>query len=594
MLRKRATNRLLHLLAAAFIVISIGLAFGPVPAAGQTETEPQSSKTPADYVQSGREFIAEGQNEKAIEAFRKAIELDPKAEEIYLELAALFGSFQRANEQIELLHAAHRQIPSSKIITTSLFLALMRSGREQDVIDTGREYLAQEPTNAPAMVAMASIYTKRKQFTEAAELWERAIEVDPGNAGAWYGLAGVYGFMNRTQEAVDALQRVLDSVPKGELHNMAWAARVASLAKLGFSRESYEQVDLEIRENPDNDLAFLMRAILKQERQLPEEAIADAERAAAISSNSLFRSIALSVLGGNQILMSRYRDAIEPLKESLELFPENAPSHALLATAFFYSAEYEEAIDQLDKAIHSKLLDWPILNSAKFTMEAFNNLAICLIKIGRPEDAEKALRYSAQLDPTQAGPRTNLATLLIMQKRYSEAESELRACIQQGIADWRTYMALGSLLTEQKQYAESIPVYRQALKLQPENPMILNNLGYALAETNTNPEEAVDLLKRAVKRMPSVSAIRDSLGWAYFKAGDLSKAEEELLQAIKLDSKSSVLPDHLGDVYGKMGRKADSVAQWRSALALATTEADKIRIQSKIDEASAKAKAGIP
>ena len=201
------------------------------------------------------------------------------------------------------------------------------------------------------------------------------------------------------------------------------------------------------------------------------------------------------------------------------MLPENAPSHALLATAYFYAGAYDDAIDELDEAIHCKLPDMPVLDSAKFTMGAFNNLALCLVKIGRPEDAEKALRYSAQLDPTHPGPRTNLALLLVSQKRYSDAESELRTCMRLGIAEWKTYATLGAVLAAQKRYPECIPVYRQASRLQPENPMIMNDLGYALVETNSNLQEAIDLLRRAVKLVPLSGAVHDSLGWAYFKSG---------------------------------------------------------------------------
>jgi tetratricopeptide (TPR) repeat protein len=586
MLRHRTSIGLFHFPVVAFIIGFASLSFKPAQASSQTGFDLQSPQTAADYVKAGRDFSIKEQTEQAIQAYRWAIELDPKSEEAYLELSPLLSASGKVDELVDLLYSGHQQIPSSKPIAANLFMALMRSGRDDDIVEIGREYIAQEPQNVQAMAAVALIYSKRKQFLDAAELWERVIDVDAKNAAAWYGLAGAYVFLNRTQEAMDAFQHVLDIVPNGELHNLAWAAKVASLAKLGLTRESIELVEREVRLNPDNDLAFLLRAVLKQGQNLPEEAIADAEQVVALSGNPAIRSIAYSVIGGNQIMMSRYQDAISPLKKSIELFPENAPSHALLAAAYFYLASYDDAIDELDLAIHSKLLDLPVLDNAKFTMEAFNNLALCLVKIGRLEDAEKALRYSAQLDPTQSGPRTNLAIVLLSQKKYSDAESELRACIRLGIADWRTYTVLGSVLVTQKRYPDCIPIYRQALRLQPENPMILNDLGYALAETNTNLEEAIDLLKRAVKLVPLNGAVHDSLGWAYFKSGDLAKAEEVILHAVKLDPKSFAISEHLGDVYQRMGRKADANIYWKSALTLATDDESKVQLQSKIDKAS--------
>ena len=130
------------------------------------------------------------------------------------------------------------------------------------------------------------------------------------------GWRGLIQNLTRNQEALDAFQHVLDIVPNGELHNLAWGGKIAALAKLGFSRESFEQVEREVRLNPDNALAFLLRAVLKQEQNLPVEAIADANQVLALSGSPMIRSFAYGVIGGNQIMMSRYHDAISPLKKS--------------------------------------------------------------------------------------------------------------------------------------------------------------------------------------------------------------------------------------------------------------------------------------
>jgi Flp pilus assembly protein TadD len=151
-----------------------------------------------------------------------------------------------------------------------------------------------------------------------------------------------------------------------------------------------------------------------------------------------------------------------------------------------------------------------------------------------------------------------------------------------GIADWATYMMLGSLLLPQKSYAEAVQTFRQALKLQPGNPYVMNNLGYTLLELDSNLDEALNLTQRAVKAAPANAFFRDSLGWAYFKTGNLAEAERELLQAAQGNPKSAVPLEHLGDVYQKLKKSAEALSYWKAALALATDEDTRVRIQAKI------------
>jgi len=421
-----------------------------------------------------------------------------------------------------------------------------------------------------------------KQYDNAMELFQKALAVDERLPYAWYSLGMIYLIQGRNENALAAAQRVLDINPKDQMGKQAWLLKVGLLMMLGRTSESADEIDREISTNPDNGYAFFMRSLLKLTQKRPEEAIADLIKGLEFPGDLRLRAAMYGQMGLCQIQLSRYEAAIQSLEKSIELVSENAPAYALLSTAYFRLSSYEKAIDYLDKAINSKDLDLPLMNNVRFNMEAFSNLTICLIGLGRWQDAEKAARYAVQLGPNELNPHMNLVLVLVGQNRKAEAESELRAVVKQGIADWNTYLALGSLYLEQKKLTDAVPLFRQALKLQPENPMIMNNLGYTLLELNTNLEEATDLIKRAVKAMPSIMAFRDSLGWAYFKTGDLVGAERELLQAANASPKSPAVLEHLGDLYSKMKRKPDAISYWKAALALVGDDEARTRLQSKI------------
>lgn len=109
---------------------------------------------------------------------------------------------------------------------------------------------------------------------------------------------------------------------------------------------------------------------------------------------------------------------------------------------------------------------------------------------------------------------------------------------------------------------------RKAISVNPEYADALNALGYFFAENGTNLDEAVDLIKKALKKSPRQAGYIDSLGWAYFKQGKLDEALEQLETAIRLMPQSAEIQDHLGDAYMKKGLKDKAIAAWQRAIQL--------------------------
>ena len=222
------------------------------------------------------------------------------------------------------------------------------------------------------------------------------------------------------------------------------------------------------------------------------------------------------------------------------------------------------------------------MEAPQFTASVFHSLAVSLIKLESWADAEKALRYVIQLTPALPEPRMNLFAVLQAQGRYREAEMVLRDSVSQGAADAGTYRMLATLLYAQNDLMEAARMLRQAHRLDPGNPNIMNSLGYILLELDTNLEEARDLIKQAVNAAPANASYRDSLGWAHFKLGNLEEAEKELLWAAQYNPESAVTLEHLGDLYLKQDRKEDAIRFWKAALDLTTNDDAKASLQSKI------------
>jgi len=141
---------------------------------------------------------------------------------------------------------------------------------------------------------------------------------------------------------------------------------------------------------------------------------------------------------------------------------------------------------------------------------------------------------------------------------------------------------LGNVLDEQGRKAEAEKEFRKALELEPNNALILNNLGYSMVERGENLEEALKMIQRAVDAEPGTGAYLDSLGLALFKLGRLAEAESPLLEAARQFPASSAVHEHLGDLYAGQGRPDHARAAWQKALSLSTEPKETARLKSKL------------
>ncbi len=171
--------------------------------------------------------------------------------------------------------------------------------------------------------------------------------------------------------------------------------------------------------------------------------------------------------------------------------------------------------------------------------------------------------------------------------RYTDAIDVYSRAIAAATADGYTktdsiVYARGTAYERLGQWDKAEADLRAALKNQPNNPQILNYLGYSLADRGANLAEAEELLQRAARAEPDAGYIIDSLGWVQFKRGNYAMAVKVLEQAISLTAGDMTVHEHLGDAYDKVGRTREASFEWAHALSFAEQEADKVRLQQKL------------
>ena len=147
---------------------------------------------------------------------------------------------------------------------------------------------------------------------------------------------------------------------------------------------------------------------------------------------------------------------------------------------------------------------------------------------------------------------------------------------------WTLWLLRGGALHEADEWPAAKAALEAAYKLAPDQPIVLNYLGYAQLERRENLEEAERLIKEASRLQPEDAAITDSLGWTYYIRGNVPKAIELLERAAQGQPADPVINEHLGDAYYTAGRRYEARYAWEAALLYAEEE-DAERLRAKIE-----------
>jgi Flp pilus assembly protein TadD len=202
-------------------------------------------------------------------------------------------------------------------------------------------------------------------------------------------------------------------------------------------------------------------------------------------------------------------------------------------------------------------------------------------------DKDKALSiaqaaHAGAPDDEQAA--TTLADLLRADERYGESVKVLDPIIQgQGArADWRLLYMRAVDLQQSDRWTEAEHDLSRALAQNPDEPELLNFLGYAWIDRGENLPRAMAMVKKAVSLNPQSGAMVDSLGWAYYRLGDYKNAVQQLESAVVLEAGDAEINDHLGDAYWRVGRRTEAQFQWRRVLTLEPTAKLKASVEAKL------------
>lgn len=206
--------------------------------------------------------------------------------------------------------------------------------------------------------------------------------------------------------------------------------------------------------------------------------------------------------------------------------------------------------------------------------------------MGNRPDAIKRLTGIVATDPNDVDAISVLGDLLRSDKQYQAAADAYTKAL--GVTggstpgDWRFYYVRGIAYERSDKFPLAEKDFLKALDLNPNQPQVLNYLGYSWVDKGLNLTRALGMIQKAVQASPNDGYIIDSLGWAYYRLGRYPEAVAQLEQAATLRPNDPEINDHLGDAYWKVGRHLEAHFQWNVAYAMDTDGSVKARVQPKL------------
>ncbi len=254
---------------------------------------------------------------------------------------------------------------------------------------------------------------------------------------------------------------------------------------------------------------------------------------------------------------------------------------------------------------------------------ALLSLADLYETVKKPAMAIKVYERMPASSPLKRNAQIQLATNLDAAERSDEAIKILKTVTTEDARDLEAIMALGNIERGRKKFADCAQTYslgidvlppnndkvnsvyyyyrgiceerskqwgkaeadmRKALELQPEQPHVMNYLGYSWIDQGINLDEGMKMIKRAVDQRPDDGYIVDSLGWAFYRIGNYEDAVKNLERAIDLKPEDPTINDHLGDAYWRIGRTLEAKFQWAHARDLKPEPEELPKIEAKIEK----------
>ena len=540
----------------------------PAPDLGLRPQGAHKADALARFVE-GMAFEENGEMERALEAYRKVLNVDPGQSELASRVAGLLIQQDDFPQAIDVLKDAIKSNPNNAEPYQQLaFIYTRYLKRTDQAIDYANRAIALKPGDVEGYQRLVEIELAAGQERRALEALDRALKVHSSDPNFWIRLGKLYVailFKSDSQPKPDELKKTNEVFKKAAENSGDDPGILKDVADYyAASQQMKEAIPLYLR-------------VLELQ---PDDANAREKLATGF------------------VLTNQRDKAVEMLEQIIKEHPEKYQPYDLLAQVLDEEARSLQRANRIEEA------------KAKFAKVAANYEQSLLINpnhagtyvrlaellLGALRDPERAVKLLGEARRRFPGAPEIVYYLGIAQREakqnqqavatFEEALHEAQLEEDDDFVNAKFYFNYGMAAEQAGLYDKAADLLRKSIALDPENSAEASNyLGYMWADHNMNLDEAETMIRRALQSEPNNASYLDSLGWVEFRKGQFDRALDNLLRAAKTAQREDpVVFEHIGDTYLKLNRTREALEAWQKALALDPKNknlADKIQTTKK-------------
>jgi tetratricopeptide (TPR) repeat protein len=502
----------------------------------------------------------------AAEYYRRALALDPDNAVIIQNAAVARMAIGDVGGARDLAERLSEATPGSPIA----LLVLLADALARDDFDAAEAVLAARGPDAnPLLVGLIEgwIAAGRDDFTEAQARFDA---MNANEALAAYGQYHKALALALAGDFVSAAE-IFAGGDEGPLHlsRAALVAHAQTLAQIDRTNEAIALIDTATAGGFAEAALLDLRARLAAGEEVPFTQVTRARDGAAEAFLIMAEGLNTSDSGRLALIYARLAAHVRP---------DLVEAALVAAEALGRQGRFELASEALD-AVPDDSAWRPTAEIRRAGMQR---------DAGDAAAAIETLAALAAARPELLDAQAALGDHLRAAERYAEAaEAYGRAIALAGPpqpAHWTLFYSRAIAHERAGAWPEAEADFREALELEPDQPSVLNYLGYSLVEQRRDLDEALGMIEAAVAGQPNDGYITDSLGWVLYRLGRYEEALPHMLRAVELEPVDPIINDHLGDVLWKVGRKREAEFQWKRALSFGpAADLDMDRVRRKLE-----------
>jgi len=500
----------------------------------------------------GIDFEENGEMEKALEAYRQVLNVDPGQTELAVRVAALLTRDDDYPSAIDVLKDAvkvHPKAPEPYLELAFIYAKYLK--KVDQAIEFANKAIELDPLRIDGYQRLFEIHLTAGDEKRAIETLDRAAKLPSDDPIFWARLGRLYGSVILKPDAKpvpEQIARLNDVFKRAAAKGQNDAAVLKEVGDYFASTQQIKEA-----------LPFYLRVLELQ----PDDANVREKLATGF------------------VLTNQRARAVETLEAIIQEHPEKYQSYELLAQlhddearALLRDNQTDPANAEFKKAAQN--YEQSLLINPNHAATYLRLAELLLAPLKQSERAVSILTEGRRRYPDAPEFAYYLAIALRESKKAKEAVVMFEEALneaQNAQADFlkpRFYVEYGAAAEEASLYDKAAELFHKAIAMDPANAAEpYNYLGYMWAEQNSHLDEAEDAIKRALQLDPDNGAYLDSMAWVQYRQGKYDQALENLKRAVEnLPREDAVVFEHLGDVYSKLNRVSQALESWQKAKTL--------------------------